>query len=129
MIAVLDILNAISDDKALVLFKTIALANYRSDSLRSKTKLTRKQFYSRISNLIRIGLVKRNNGKYSLTACGKVIYYAQEELIGVAIRDYWKLKAIDSIELSDNEFSKEEYAKLVDSLIDNQKIKEILLAK
>src|SRR5919197_3429876 len=78
VLSISDILNAVSDDKALVLFKTIALANYRSDSLRSKTKLTRKQFYSRISNLIRIGLVKRNNGKYSLTACGRVIYYVQE---------------------------------------------------
>ena len=126
MLSISDILNAISEDKALVLFKTIALANYRSDSLRSKTKLTRKQFYSRISNLIRIGLIKRKGGKYSLTACGKVIYYAQEELIGVAIRDYWKLKAIDSIELSDKEFSKEEYAKIIDSLIDNQKIKDFL---
>jgi hypothetical protein len=50
-------------------------------------------------------------------------------VIAVALEDYWKLKVIDSIELSDKEFSKEEYAKLVDSLIGNQKIKEILLAE
>jgi hypothetical protein len=75
-------------------------------------------------------LVKRNNGKYSITAYGRVIYYAQEELIGGALKDYyWKLKVIDSIELSDKEFSKEEYAKIIDSLIGNQKIKEILLAE
>jgi predicted transcriptional regulator len=128
VLSISDILNAISDDKALVLFRTIALANYRSDTLRSKTKLTRKQFYSQISNLIRIGLVKRKGGKYSLTACGQVIYNVQE-VIGVALEDYWKLKVIDSIELSDKELSKEEYAKLVDSLIGNQKIKEIFLAE
>ena len=125
MLSISDILNVISDDKALVLFRTIALANYRSDTLRSKTKLTRKQFYSQISNLIRIGLVKRKGGKYSLTAYGRVIYNVQE-VIGVALEDYWKLKVIDSIELSDKEFSKEEYAKIIDSLIDNKKIKDFL---
>jgi predicted transcriptional regulator len=121
------IINTISDDKALVLFKTIALKDSDGESLRSKIKLTRKQFYSRMSDLIRVGLVKRKSGKYSLTTCGRVIYNAQA-VIGAALKDYWKLKVIDSIELDDT-LSEEEYSKLVNSLIDNEKIKRIILTK
>src|ERR671924_117152 len=38
---------------------------------------------------------------------------------------YWKLKAVDSIGIS-NEIPKEEYSKIVDALIDSYKIKDIL---
>jgi hypothetical protein len=49
-------------------------------------------------------------------------------VIGAALKDYWKLKVIDSIELDDT-LSEEEYSKLVNSLIDNEKIKRIILTK
>jgi hypothetical protein len=121
------ILNAISDDKSLALFDTIALADCYSDILLTKTKLTRTQYYSRISSLIKDGLVKRKNGKYCLTSLGKVVYNAKTIIDG-ALNHYWKLKAIDSLELANDNLllTKEEFTKLVDSLIDNQKIKGII---
>jgi hypothetical protein len=36
------------------------------------------------------------------------------------IHDYWKLKAIDELEISDEEMPKEEYNKIIDILIDKE---------
>ena len=127
MTSVADTLNAISNNKALALFNIIASGRIGSSMLRNKTKLTRKQYYSRMSRMTKAGLVKRKNGKHSLTAFGKVVYEAQTTIEN-AINNYWKLKAVDSIEISD-ELPKEEFNKIVDILIDNHQIKDRLIGK
>ena len=93
----------------------------------SKIKLTRKQYYSRISRLVNAGLIKRKNGKYTLTAFGKVIYYAALTIIENATNSYWKLKVIDSLEMSDD-ISPEEHKKIIDSFIDDREIKDALVS-
>jgi hypothetical protein len=128
MISIADVLDTISDDKSLVLFNTIALSNSDgSDILISKLNLTRKQYYSRISKLVKVDLVVRRNGKYFLTSLGKIVYDAQK-IIGNAVGDYWKLKAVDTLEITD-EMPKEEYNKIINALIENEKIKEGLIIK
>jgi predicted transcriptional regulator len=122
-----NVLAAISDKESLELFRYIASKNGDSDRLRTETNLTRKQYYSRLSRMTKAGLVRRKNGKHYLTAFGKVVYDA-ETTIEKAINNYWKLKAIDSLELSD-ELPKEERIKLIDNLLDNNDIKEILYSK
>lgn len=123
--SVANVLRSISDDLSLDLYRTIAKSNNESgDDLLSKVKITRKQFYSRLSSLTKAGLVKRKQGKYSMTAFGKVVYDS-ERAIENAFNIYWKLKAIDSIGIS-NELPKEEYSKIVDALIDNYEIKDML---
>jgi predicted transcriptional regulator len=121
------VLTAISDKESLELFRFIASNSEDSDSLRTKTNLTRKQYYSRLSRMTKAGLVKRKKGMHSLTAFGKVIYDAQT-IIEKAVNNYWKLKAIDSLEVS-NDLPEEERIKLIDSLLDNNQIKEILYNK
>ena len=121
------VLAAISDKQSLELFRYIAVTNGDSDSLRAKLNLTRKQYYSRLSRMTKAGLVKRKNGKHSLTAFGKIVYDAQTT-IEKAVNNYWKLKAVDSLEMSD-ELPKEERVKLIDNLLDNKEIKEILYNK
>jgi hypothetical protein len=121
------VLTAISDKESLELFKFIAINNEDSDGLRTKTNLTRKQYYSRLSRMTKVGLVKRKKGKHSLTAFGKVVYDAQT-IIEKAVNNYWTLKAIDSIEVS-NDLPEEERIKLIDSLLGNSHIKEILYSK
>jgi predicted transcriptional regulator len=125
MILVADVLKAISDKRSLELFRTIALTRTDSDTLISKTKLTCKQYYSRMSRLMNAGLIKRKNGKYTLTAFGKVIYDIAIATLENAVSNYWKLKAIDSLEMS-KALPAEERKKIIDSLIDNQVIKDIL---
>jgi predicted transcriptional regulator len=69
------VMKAMSDNKSLQLFKIIATAtleipsadcsgSINTQTLISKVNLTRKQYYSRISNLISAGLIRRSNGKY-----------------------------------------------------------------
>ena len=123
--SVANVLRSISDTMSLDLYKSIANSDgERGDDLLARTKITRKQYYSRLSNLTRAGLIKRNHGKYSLTAFGKVVYDS-EKSIENAFNMYWKLKAIDSIGIT-SELPKEEYSKIVDALIDNYEIKDML---
>ena len=121
---VANILHTISDDKSLVLFNTIAID--RNDFLISKVNLTCKQYYSRMSNLIKSDLVSRKNKRYFLTSFGKIVYDAQKT-IEMAAKDRWKLKAIDSIIRADNRgLPAEEFNKIIDTQIKNQQIKDIL---
>ena len=125
-VSVSDILNAISDDKSLVLLNTIALATGDSSILISRLNLTRKQYYSRMFDLINAGLVIRIKGKYFVTSFGKVVYKAQQ-LIGLAVQYSSKLKAIDSVESP--QFPAAELYKIIDTLISNSEIKEILVCR
>jgi len=121
------VLKSISDDDSIDLFRYIATNDSDSESLRSKSSMTRKQYYSRMSRLMKAGLIKRKNGKHTLTAFGKVIYDSQITIEN-AINSYWKLKAIDSLEMSDD-LPVEERKKLIDNLIENNGIREILTRK
>ena len=119
------VLRTIADDKSLELFKTIAQGTIDSESLKNKTKLTRKQYYSRLSRMTKAGLVRKKSGKYLLTAFGKIVCDAQTTVEN-ALTSYWKLRAIDSLEMS-NELPKEEQQKLIDALLDDKGIKGILV--
>ena len=58
---------------------------------------------------------------------GKAVYDSQMT-IGNALQYYWKLKAIESIEMSPSVApTKDDLSKLVDALIDNQQIKVIVM--
>jgi predicted transcriptional regulator len=129
MICVADTMSAISDDKALSLFKAVAISeNDCSSILITKLRLTRKQYYSRIKKLMYVGLVKRIGSKFSLTSFGKVIY-SKVINIETAIEYFWKLKAIDSITMSANsDLPPQEYQKIIDTLIDDHEIKDVLIS-
>src|SRR5690242_5399761 len=79
-----------------------------------------------MSALKNAGLISRNNGKYSLTSFGKLVYEAQI-LNGKAKQNFWKLNAIDSIESSSHELAAEERNRIIDSLIADNDLNEILL--
>ncbi|MGI8834047.1 MAG: hypothetical protein ACR2IS_15600 [Nitrososphaeraceae archaeon] len=58
---------------------------------------------------------------------GKVVY-GSKMTIGKALQYYWRLKAIESIEMSPSvTLPKDDLSKLVDTLIDNQQIKDIVM--
>jgi predicted transcriptional regulator len=132
------ILRSLSDKNSLELFKSIAHPEegfvnknhpLTSQELISIIKLTRKQYYSRISTLISSGLVKRSNGKYLLTSLGKIIYGVYV-LIDQAIQNHWKLKAIDALESkSGSDVLEEERDKIIALLIEDKTLKQILLGE
>jgi hypothetical protein len=125
--SITNILKKISDDKSLTLFNSIAVSNGDKYIPLKEMNLSTKQYYSRISGLLNAGLIKRQKGKHSLTLLGKVVYNTQVT-IGKTLTYYWKLKAIESIEISsDVRFPKEELTQLINALIDNHFIKDILI--
>ena len=127
-------LKAISDDKSMALFRIIAEKTMSSsggintDGLRSLTKLTRKQYYSRLSRMLRRGLIKRKKGKYVLSSFGKVVYDAQVRVEN-ALEYYWKLKAMDSL-ITSKELPSEDEQRVLDTLLgNNEELKKIFKKK
>jgi predicted transcriptional regulator len=127
MIRIVDILGALSDDKALILYNTIAQGDgHDFKTLIKKMGITPHQYYSRILRITKAGLVKRENGKYITTALGNVVYDAVS-MVGKALDHYWALKVIESFQSLATIDSKEHVSKLIDTLIDDQWIKKLLI--
>jgi hypothetical protein len=127
--SITDVLKKISDEKTLTLFNSIVLSNDNKYIPLKKMNLTTRQYYSRISGLLNAGLIKRHKGKYFITLLGKVVYDLHMT-IGKALTYYWKLKAIESVEMSsDVRLTEEELTQLINTLIDNHSIKDILIKK
>jgi hypothetical protein len=116
------VLKKIADDKTMTLFISIALskADKSHEHLRIMN-LTKKQYYSRVTGLLKSGLIKRQKGEYSLTLFGRVVFDAQVN-IGQALNYFWKLKSA-----TDKELPPTELLKIIDTLIDNHKIKDNLM--
>src|SRR5919205_1511569 len=126
MVLVIDVLKAISDEKTLELFRMVAHTKLYSDILISKTRLTRKQYYSRMYRLMNVGLIKREEGKYTMTAFGRIIYHISLAAMDNAVNNYWKLKAIESLRMS-KDIPAAECKKIIDRFIDNPEIKDIFV--
>jgi hypothetical protein len=122
-----DIIHSISDSKSLDLFCSIAKGSVESEVLKQTKGLTRKQYYTRTSQLLEQGLIQRNKGSFSLTCLGVVVHHAQS-VIEKGVNNYWKLKAIDSIQ-SSAEIGEYERTKLIKTIIDDSGIESILVAQ
>jgi len=128
LVSKMAILNTIYERRTLDIFKSIASSPLNSEILKTQLNLTRRQFYTRMSLLLKIGLVKRQKSRYLLTALGNLIYEAHinlETKIERAARNYWKLNALDAMEISSYEKSHE----IISSIIADEEIKSILLAE
>jgi hypothetical protein len=76
--------------------------------------------------LTKAGLIKRNQGGYSLTSLGRVVRNVNTTL-EQALSYYWKMKAIELIPLSlPAGLSREDLTNLIKSLIDDPEIREIV---
>ncbi|HEV2875719.1 MAG TPA: hypothetical protein VGW09_00415, partial [Nitrososphaeraceae archaeon] len=127
--SITSILKGVSDDKTLVLFNSIAVSSTNNDRYipLKEMNLSTKQYYSRIAGLLDAGIIKRHKGKYFLTMLGKVVYESQM-IIGKTLAYYWKLKAIESLDISTTSGPlSEEMTQLINALIDNHQIKDILM--
>ena len=118
------VMMAISDKKSFYLLTKIAFAEVDSQFLLSETKLSVKAFYSRMSRLLKIGIITRKSGKYSLTSFGKIVYHAQD-LIDTGLNNYWRLSALDSLGMI-NALPTKEYNKISNSLLGDSVIEKII---
>jgi len=122
-----DILKAISDSKSLDLFSSIAQGSGESETLKETKGLSKKQYYLRTRQLLKTGVIKRLKGRFSLTSFGVIVYHAQL-IVEKGMNNYWKLKAIDSIQ-SSAEIGEHERTKLIKTIIDDSGIERILVAQ
>jgi predicted transcriptional regulator len=129
--SVAEILSTISNENGLAVFKTIAQTRGDTELIRIKLNMTRKQYYSRICELLNAGLVKRKNKRYSLTVFGEVVYdYTMVLEKALNSSSFWKLKAIDLFDIipdQTNGLSIGERNKIIDTLLrDDLKIRNII---
>ena len=116
------------DGKSRLVFRTIFLmSGESSDVLLNQLKLTRKQFYSRITRLMKARLIRRYKGRYFLTSYGTVIYDIHR-LLESTMKNYWELRSVDLVEANKEDMPKEERIKIIDQLITNHQIKKILIS-
>ena len=95
MIKIVDILRALSDDKAFILFNSIALGEgHDFTNLIKKWGSPPHRYYSRILRITKVRLAKREKGKYIATALGSVVYDAVST-VGTALDNYWAFKVIE----------------------------------
>jgi predicted transcriptional regulator len=122
------VINALADRKSLSIFKYVAREPSDTSTLRRKLNLSRKQYYTRLSEMVDVGIIRKYHSNYTLTSFGKMVYDALG-VIELGLTNYWKLKALDSLEFAKStKVPHEERERILESLIDNMKIKEILLA-
>jgi DNA-binding transcriptional ArsR family regulator len=123
--SVVDILKAIADSNSLDIFRCIAKGSVDSEVLKQKEGLSKKQYYFRTRQLLEAGLVQRIKGRFSITNLGIVIYHAQL-IMETGLNNYWKLKAIDSIQGS-GQIGEEERIKLIKTILNDNQIESILV--
>ncbi|MFI5405278.1 MAG: hypothetical protein ACHQ1D_02060 [Nitrososphaerales archaeon] len=72
------ILDSIKDDKSLRLLNSIAKGEESdTEDFSVLLKISRKEYYLRMSKFVKTGIVTRRQGKYVLTSFGQVIYELQ----------------------------------------------------
>ena len=129
------VFSAISDNKSLLLFNIIGtMSSPTSNSgqptgeiLITRMNMTRRQYYTRISQLRDASLITKRSTRFVLTSLGRVVYETHRT-IGVAIQNRWKLRAIDSLEnsLAHRMPAEERYKVMKVLLGDCDKIRDIL---
>jgi hypothetical protein len=125
--SVVNILKAIGDSKSLDIFQCIAKGTVEGEVLKQKEGLSKKQYYFRTRQLLVAGLVQRIKGSFSLTNLGTVINHAQL-IMEAGVNNYWKLKAIDSIQGS-GQIGEEERIKLIKTILNDNQIESILVTQ
>ncbi len=120
------VLAAISIQHSLLIIKFLESTTTQHDSqdIMDDLMLSKKQLYTTIARLSNVGIVKRNTGIYHLTTFGKLISNSIR-LVENSVGVYSKLKAVDAIG-DGKAISTEEIVKLIDVLIDDERIREIV---
>lgn len=123
-----EILKMVTNENTLKILNQIIDNNNNNNNYKdgntlslSKIGLTRKQFYTRLNELITRGIIKREKGKYYLTTFGKIVYdltFEYMRKLDSVIEDCWKFKALDLLDISD-EFTNDEKRKMMEHMFNH----------
>jgi hypothetical protein len=119
----LDVLESISDQLSMDIITAISNNVTNTENLMQILGITHKQYYSRSSRLLNIGLICRKNGKIILTSFGQLVYKAQLK-IATAFSHSSELRIIDVIK-SNSGMSEDEQNMIIDKLLDDSELKNL----
>ena len=123
-VSTLQVLDVFSDRISFDIMNAISEKVTTSDNIRDLLGLTRKQFYTRHSWLVKRGLIKRKDTELTLTSFGQLIYQALLK-IAIAYRHSLELRAIDVVE-STAGIPHDELKNLIDKLILDAGMKKLV---
>lgn len=89
-----------------------------------KLNISRKQYYDRSSRLLNADLIKLVDGRFTLTAFGKLVYHAELK-ISRAVHCASELRMIDAIK-SHSGLSDGEQKNLIDKIIEDSEINKLI---
>jgi hypothetical protein len=121
LVSDLQILRCLSDEKCLEMLSSI---HENKPVSPANLKLTRKQYYARLHNLMICGLVRKHAGQYRLSSFGRVVFDWYLVMKDTISKEYWKLKMVDIIDSSG--IPDAERNKMLKALIGDEKTRHIL---
>ena len=123
-VSTLQVLDVFSDRISLDIMNAISEKVTTSDNIRDLLGLTCKQYYTRHSRLLKIGLIKRKDTELTLTSFGQLIYQALLK-IAIAYRHSLELRTIDAVK-STAGIPDHEIKNLIDKLILDAGMKKLV---
>ena len=123
-VSTLQVLEVLSDRISVDIFNAIAEKVTNSDSIIKLLGITGKQYYSRHSDLLKTGLIKRSHSRLTLTCFGRVIYQALF-LISTAWKHSSELISIDAVKSTPG-IPRNEQEDLIEKLIPDPRFKKLL---
>ena len=123
-ISALQVLEVLSDRISVDILNAIAEKGTNSDSIIKLLGITGKQYYSRHSDLLKRGLIKRSHSRLTLTCFGRVIYQALF-LISTAWKHSSELISIDAVKSTPG-IPRNEQEDLIEKLIPDPRFKKLL---
>ena len=123
-VSTLQVLEVLSDRTSVDIFNAIAENETTSDNIIQLLGVSNKQYYTRYSDLLRTGLIKRRHSVLTLTCFGQLIYHSLL-IIATACRHSSELIMIDAVK-STSGMPDNEQKDLIDKLICDPRIKKLL---
>jgi len=123
-VSTLQVLDVLSDRISVDIFNAIAEKVTTSDNIIQLLDISAKQFYTRHSDLLKTGLIRRRNNVLILTSFGRLIYHSLL-IIATACRHSSELIMIDAVK-STSGMPDNEQKDLIDKLICDPRIKNLL---
>ena len=123
-VSTLQVLDVLSDRISFDMMNAISEKVNSPDNIRDLLGLTLKQYYTRYSRLLKIGLIKRKDTKLTLTSFGQRIYQALVK-IAIAYRYSLELRTIDEVKATAG-IPDHEIKNLIDKLILDAEMKKLV---
>ena len=122
-ISITDLFRTLGDENTVRILRILSDYDKHSHEIMDTLPLSKRQYYNRISDLTKAGLISRHKGEYGITSFGRIISYLLE-VVEKVVRKQWRLQAVDMLNYS--AISKDDHDKIIDVLLDDHEVKALL---